>query len=150
MMNVRRIALSLVGMLFIVFNEGCNRPLLDVIKKALSSTNVVFEPNLQEPIPLSSRQAEAIRRIIERFHQNSQVQIRKDIGPSESGAFVFDDVHFGWLGSLLYLYDANAKRYYVVQYPLLGQLAEAFFKAAGYPFQNPSPEKWREILLILE
>src|SRR5437773_4809197 len=117
MMNVSRIALSLVGMLFIVFNEGCNRPPLDVIKKGLSSTNAVFEPNLQEPIPLSSRQAEAIRRIIERFQQNSQVQIRKDIGPSESGVFVFDDVHFGWLGSLLYLYDANAKRYYVVQDP---------------------------------
>ena len=139
-------------MLFIVFNEGCNRPPPDVLKKALSSTNAVFEPNLQEPIPLSPRQTEAIRRIIERFQQRSQVQIRKDIGPSETGAFVFGDVHFGWLGSLLYLYDPNAKRYYVVEDPLLGQLAKAYFKAEGSqpPLVYPSPEKWREILLILE
>jgi len=65
---------------------------------------------------------------------------------------VFGDVHFGWLGNMLYFYDSNAKRHYIVEDPLLGQLNDAFVKDMGSqpPLKYPSPEKWHEILLILE
>jgi hypothetical protein len=153
MMNndMRQTIFILGGMLFILMCVGCKNAPADVISKALASTNVLFQPNLQEPITLSRSEAETLKRIVRRFNQRSNVRVEKDILPHELGRFILGDTRFGWLGKMLYFHDAATERYFMVEDTILGELAEAYFEVQGQPpLKNPSQDQWKEILSALE
>jgi hypothetical protein len=152
-MSIRRISLSFglaISLLFI--SGGCTKAPVSLITGALSSTNVVFKPNLQPAITLSDSQAQTIKSIIERFKEPLQVRSENDILPYESGAFILGNVHFGWLGTTLYIRDSRTERYYVVEDPALTRLSGAFFEAQGQspPLRYPSQEEWQKILTLLD
>jgi hypothetical protein len=154
-MNARLTTLALECAIIIAvafMNGGCAKAPTDRINQALASTNVTFVPNLQPPIMLSPPQAEAVKRVVRRFNQPTEVRTETDILPHESGGFVLGGVRFGWLGRMLYIQDARRKRYYVVEDAVLARLSEAFFRAEGPqpPLKYPSQEEWQQILTALE
>jgi hypothetical protein len=124
----------------------------DVVTKALSSTNAVFQPNLQDPIILSSRQIETVKRIVGHYKIRSKVRVEKDILPAPEGAFVLGAVRFHWLGNMLYFHDHDANRYYIVEDATLNEMSHTFFEVEGQrpPLQYPSHEQWIKILFVLE
>jgi hypothetical protein len=151
-MNVRTLIYMLASGLFMLVSNGCQKSSPPGVNMALVSTGAVFRPNLQEPIPLSPRQVARVKRIVARFNVPSQVRMEKEILPYESGGFVLGGVHFGWLGRILYVWDPESKRYYVVEDSVLAHMSEVFFKAQGEkpPFHYPSREQWKEILAVLD
>jgi len=144
-------AIFFIGaILFILICEGCDNHASEVISHALASTNVLFQPNLQEPITLSASQAETVKRIVKRFN-GPGVGVVKDILQHESGRFIMGKEHFGWLGRSLYFYDPKKEKYYFVEDDTLGNMADHYFKVQGQPpLKSPSQEQWKEILSTLE
>src|SRR3954468_1837457 len=109
---MKLVFLSLLLMCFLLCG-GCYHPPHEKIEKALNATNELFRPLHQEPIKLSSKQADTIKRIVRRFKNRKQVRIEKENVPLESGAFILDDIPFFWFGNMLCLPDREAKRFYI-------------------------------------
>lgn len=151
-MNLRTVICTLSLGFLLSMNGGCEKSSPPGIDKALAATNAVFRPNLQAPLTLSQAQVVTLKRVIAQFNEPSQVRREKEILPYESGGFELGDVHFGWLGRMLYVRDPETKRYYVVEDAVLAKMSKAFFEAQGDKptLQYPSQEKWKEILTVLD
>src|SRR5207247_2159188 len=130
---VRHPVCTSLAVVLVVLTFGCNRkPPGALVAKALASTNVLFQAYQQEPITLSERGGETIKRVVKLFEDASHVEVRgEDNGPAPTGWFLLGDAHFFWIGSLLFLKDPHSQRYYVVQHPALGRMAHLYFEIEG-------------------
>jgi hypothetical protein len=140
-----------IAVILVMLGCGGRKSPTALIARALSSTNVVFQTDRQEPITLSVRRAEMVTRAVRIFEDPSRVEIRKEILPAYTGRFVFGDVSFGWVGSLLCLKGSDGQEYFVVQDAALGKMSELYFKKLGPPPTHElSGDEWQEVLAELE
>lgn len=63
-----------------------------------------------------------------------------------------DDVAFEWVPNLIFLRDAENKRYFVVTDNTLDQMGKIYMASMGDkpPLHEPSHEQWLEILSAFE
>ncbi len=144
--------ISLAGV-FVILALGCRKPPAALVARALASTNVVFQAYHQEPITLSERGGETIRRIVKQFENASRVEVRTDktLFPAPEGWFLLGNVHFFFLGSLLCLPDKEKGIYYAVQDPVLGKMAQLHLKIEGQTRPGDlSRAQWLEVVAALE
>jgi hypothetical protein len=142
-----------LAVVLVILAFGCRKPPAALVARALASTNVVCQPYHQEPITLSKRGDETIKRIVKLFEDASRVEVRTDktLLPAPEGWFLLGDVHFFFIGSLLCLQDKEKGIYYVVQDPVLGKMAELHLRIEGRIRPGDlSREQWQEVVAALE
>jgi hypothetical protein len=147
---VRRAAVILCLLVLVPTWQACKQSDLHAkIAVALAATNVLVRADSNGPIALQASEADAIKRIVQRFTNATGVQVERETSSDVIGQFFMGDIVFVWSGSRLMLEDHHSKRYLFVRDPALGDMTQALFRAMGHPAKLLDRADWESVLSAL-